>query len=187
MKTIIYSGKDCIIRTRFSDADELLEAEVLYDENAIMIEGDSDKGDIEIEDPEVADTPPNRVVASKTSDATKNMRSKFNSAQISSTLRRLERGEKIADVAKELGVTAAAIYGWKKKHADLDQEEAKYRSFKPPITEKQFRAIRLQKIEDISMADVADEFNVTEAVVERAWSVMTYDNYLRAERKASNV
>lgn len=77
------------------------------------------------------------------------------------------------------------ILRWHPKAPDgLDEEQARFNSFKPSITEKQYKSIRLEKVEETSMADVADEYNVSEAIVELAWEASTYDGFLRAERKA---
>lgn len=185
MRTYIYSGETFIVRTRFDDDGRLVEAEILYDENAIEIEEDLGERDVEEESEIIIDTPPDRVVTPKAFAPAANTKAKLSSDQIAGALRRLENGEKITAVAQDLGISTATVYNWKNKRDGLNAEEKKYHSFKAPISEKQFKEIRLQKIEEIPMADVADEFNVTEAVVERAWSVMTYDNYLREERKSA--
>ena len=50
-------------------------------------------------------------------------RSKFSEEQIAYALRQAEGGTPVADVCRQLGVSEATYYLWKKKHAHLGVSE----------------------------------------------------------------
>ena len=51
--------------------------------------------------------------------------SKFSESQIISVLNRYERGEKVADLCRELGVSDATFYNWKAKYGGLSVSQLK--------------------------------------------------------------
>ena len=50
-------------------------------------------------------------------------RSKFSEEQIAYALRQAESGTPVADVCRQLGVSEATFYAWKKKYAHLGVSE----------------------------------------------------------------
>jgi putative transposase len=50
-------------------------------------------------------------------------RSKFSEEQVAYALRQAESGTAVADVCRQLGVSEAAFYAWKKKYAHLGVSE----------------------------------------------------------------
>ena len=50
-------------------------------------------------------------------------RSKFNEEQVAYALRQAESGTAVADVCRQLGVSEATFYVWKKKYAHLGVSE----------------------------------------------------------------
>lgn len=50
-------------------------------------------------------------------------RSKFTEEQVSYALRQVEGGTPVADVCRQLGVSEATFYVWKKKYAHLGASE----------------------------------------------------------------
>jgi len=52
-------------------------------------------------------------------------KSKFTEAQIIKALKDNEAGRKAADVARELGVSVATFYGWRKKYAGMEASDVK--------------------------------------------------------------
>ena len=51
--------------------------------------------------------------------------SRFSEAKIVATLQRQERGEKIQDLCRELGISEATFYNWKAKYGGLPASELK--------------------------------------------------------------
>ena len=51
-------------------------------------------------------------------------RSKHSEAQMIGTLKQVEAGRTVEDVAREVGVSAATIYVWKSKFGGMDASEA---------------------------------------------------------------
>lgn len=51
-------------------------------------------------------------------------KSRFNEEQIIGILKQQEAGQKVADLAREHGVSEATIYIWKSKYGGLDVSEA---------------------------------------------------------------
>ena len=49
---------------------------------------------------------------------------RFSEEQIIGVLKRYEAGQKVADLAPEVGVSKATIYSWKSKYGGLDVSEA---------------------------------------------------------------
>jgi putative transposase len=49
---------------------------------------------------------------------------KHNEAQIIGTLKQVEAGRKVEDVAREQGVSKHTIYAWKSKYGGMDVSEA---------------------------------------------------------------
>jgi len=49
---------------------------------------------------------------------------RFSEEQIVGILKRHEAGEKVADLAREVGVSEATIYTWKSKYGGLEVNEA---------------------------------------------------------------
>ncbi len=52
-------------------------------------------------------------------------KSRFTEAQIVDALKRHEGGQSVADLARELGVTPATLYQWRKKYAGVEASELK--------------------------------------------------------------
>jgi putative transposase len=52
-------------------------------------------------------------------------KSRFSEAQIISVLQRNERGEKVADLCRELSISDATFYNWKAKYGGLSVNELK--------------------------------------------------------------
>ena len=52
-------------------------------------------------------------------------RSRFTEEQIIHTLRRNEGGEAVKDIVRDIGVTEATFYSWKKKYGGLGVSELK--------------------------------------------------------------
>ena len=50
-------------------------------------------------------------------------RSKFSEEQVASALRQVEAGTPVNDVCRQLGVSEATFYAWKKKYAHLGVSE----------------------------------------------------------------
>ena len=52
-------------------------------------------------------------------------KSKFTEAQIINALKENESGRKVGDLARELGVSVATFYAWRRKYGGMDVSEAK--------------------------------------------------------------
>ena len=52
-------------------------------------------------------------------------KSRFSETKIIATLQRQERGEKVADICRELGISDATFYNWKAKYGGLSASELK--------------------------------------------------------------
>ncbi|MGB0332160.1 MAG: transposase [Planctomycetota bacterium] len=52
-------------------------------------------------------------------------KSRFTGSQIIGILKEAETGAKVADLAREYGVSTATIYAWRSKYGGLDVNEAK--------------------------------------------------------------
>ena len=52
-------------------------------------------------------------------------KSKFTESEIIATLKQVEGGAKVADLAREHGVSTATIYAWRSKYGGMDASEAK--------------------------------------------------------------
>jgi putative transposase len=52
-------------------------------------------------------------------------KSKFTEAQIITILKQAEGGAKVADLAREHGISAQTIYNWRAKYGGLEVNEAK--------------------------------------------------------------
>lgn len=53
-------------------------------------------------------------------------RSKFTEEQIAYALRQVESGSPVADVCRQIGVSEASFYVWKKKYAHLGSGELRH-------------------------------------------------------------
>lgn len=49
-------------------------------------------------------------------------KTRFTETQISQSLKEHEAGKKVQDICRELGISAAAFYSWKKKYSGMDSE-----------------------------------------------------------------
>lgn len=52
-------------------------------------------------------------------------KSRFSETKIIATLQRQERGEKVADICRDLGISDATFYNWKAKYGGLSASELK--------------------------------------------------------------
>jgi putative transposase len=52
-------------------------------------------------------------------------KSKFSESKIIATLKRQERGEKVSDICRDLGISDATFYNWKAKYGGLSASELK--------------------------------------------------------------
>lgn len=52
-------------------------------------------------------------------------KSRFTETQIVDALKRHENGQAVADLARELGITPATFYAWRKKYAGMDATHLK--------------------------------------------------------------
>jgi len=52
-------------------------------------------------------------------------KSRFTETQIVDALKRHENGQAVADLARELGITPATFYAWRKKYAGMDASHLK--------------------------------------------------------------
>lgn len=50
-------------------------------------------------------------------------KSKFTESQIAKALKEYEGGRKVDDLCRELGITPATFYYWKKKYLGMDSEQ----------------------------------------------------------------
>lgn len=53
------------------------------------------------------------------------MKKRFTEEQIIKSLARMKKGERAADLSRELGVSQHTIYVWKRKFKDMTVDEAK--------------------------------------------------------------
>ena len=67
-------------------------------------------------------------------------KSRFSEAQIIALLQRNERGEKVSDLCRELGISDATFYNWKAKYGGLSVSELKR------IKELEAENVRLKKM-----------------------------------------
>ncbi len=85
-------------------------------------------------------------------------RSRFSEEQIAYALRQAESGTPVGDVCRQLGVSEATFYAWKKKYAHLGVSELR----------------RLRQLEDEN------------ARLKRLVAVLTLDKHMRAEALRKN-
>ena len=52
-------------------------------------------------------------------------KSRFTETQIVDALKRHENGQSVADLARELGITPATFYTWRKKYAGMESSHLK--------------------------------------------------------------
>lgn len=52
-------------------------------------------------------------------------KSRYTEEQIIGVLKQMEAGRKVADLARELGVSEATLYTWKSKYGGMDVNEAR--------------------------------------------------------------
>lgn len=67
-------------------------------------------------------------------------KSQFSETKIISMLQRQERGEKVGDLCRELGISEATFYNWKAKYGGLSASELKR------IKELEYENARLKKM-----------------------------------------
>ncbi len=86
-------------------------------------------------------------------------KSKFTEERIIASLKRVDAGEKTADVCRELGVTETTFYRWKSKYGGMEVSDAK----------------RLKQLEDENrrlkhmVADQALDLQALKAVLAKKW------------------
>ena len=86
-------------------------------------------------------------------------KSKFTEEKIIAALKRVEAGEKTAEVCRELGVTEQTFYRWKAKYGGMEPSDAK----------------RLKQLEDENrrlkqmVADQALDLQALKAVLSKKW------------------
>ena len=52
-------------------------------------------------------------------------KTRYTEEQIIGVLKQLEAGRKVSEVAREIGVSEATLYGWKSKYGGLEVNEAR--------------------------------------------------------------
>ena len=52
-------------------------------------------------------------------------KSKFSESQIIKTLKEIEKGRGVPEVARELGIDKSTIYYWRKKYGGMEQQQLK--------------------------------------------------------------
>ena len=52
-------------------------------------------------------------------------KTRYSEEQIIGVLKQLEAGQKVSDVAREMGVSEATLYQWKSKYGGMDVNEAR--------------------------------------------------------------
>ena len=52
-------------------------------------------------------------------------KSRYSEEQIIGVLKQLEAGQKVSEVAREIGVSEATLYQWKSKYGGMDVNEAR--------------------------------------------------------------
>ena len=53
-------------------------------------------------------------------------KSKFSESQIIKTLKEIEQGRGVPEVARELGIDKSTIYYWRKKYGGMEQQQLKH-------------------------------------------------------------
>ncbi len=53
------------------------------------------------------------------------MKKRYSEEQIISAVKRLERGESVRDLSREIGVTTNSLYAWRKKFGGMEVSDAK--------------------------------------------------------------
>lgn len=69
----------------------------------------------------------------------------------------------------------------------LEHQEAAWKSFKPALSQKEWQGVREDRMNEMSAEDIAGERNVDVEVIERAFQAVTYDTFMRLERKAAGL
>ena len=86
-------------------------------------------------------------------------KSRFTETQIVDALKRHENGQSIADLARELGITPATFYAWRKKYAGMDATHLKR------LKELETENAKLKKM----YADVQLQNEVIKEAIEKKW------------------
>lgn len=87
------------------------------------------------------------------------MKKRFTEEQIVNTVTRLRNGMKRRDLAREIGVSEATLYAWKKKYNNMTVNEAKR------LRELEAENSKLKKL----VADLALNIEVLKEVNSKKW------------------
>ena len=87
------------------------------------------------------------------------MKKRFTEEQIVKAVSRLKNGTKVVELGRELGVTSATLYAWRRKYNDMTVNEAKR------LRELELENSRLKKL----VADMALNIEVLKEVNSKKW------------------
>jgi putative transposase len=87
------------------------------------------------------------------------MKKRFTEEQIIKALTRLRNGTRVKSLAREVGVTPATLYAWKKKYKNMTVSEAKR------LRELEFENGKLKKL----VADLSLDNQMLKDVNSRKW------------------
>lgn len=87
------------------------------------------------------------------------MKKRFSEEQIIAAVRRIERGENVRDLSREIGVTTNSLYAWRKKFGGMEVSEAKR------MRALEHENARLKKI----VADMTLDMQILKEVNSKKW------------------
>lgn len=87
------------------------------------------------------------------------MKKRFSEEQIIGAVKRIERGENVRDLSREIGVTTNSLYAWRKKFGGMEVSEAKR------MRALEHENARLKKI----VADMTLDMQILKEVNSKKW------------------
>jgi putative transposase len=87
------------------------------------------------------------------------MKKRFSEEQIIAAVKRIERGENVRDLSREIGVTTNSLYAWRKKFGGMEVSEAKR------MRALEHENARLKKI----VADMTLDMQILKEVNSKKW------------------